>query len=93
MIIREVKMTKESQENWLMRMTKEIRTQSKKLLIIIFTQLKIKRPSIPNVKIVEMDFEDWFPLNTDDYFHRHFKYLSLLDETINDFISSTMMDY
>jgi hypothetical protein len=102
LLIRETEVHKQSQSAWFMRTTKDVRDHSnKKILIIVFSCLDSKileqrrltyQSEIPHSTIVYLDFEDWFPIDTEDYFNRHFKDLKKLDDVIVEFIASIMSE-
>lgn len=79
-----------------MRATKYVRENTKKkVLFIVFSTISkdlADQRKIPNATIMYLDFEDWFPVNTDDYYNRHYKQLYMLDEIINNFITGIMTD-
>lgn len=69
----------------------------KRFLIIIFSEInqtiankrKIEyKKNYPNSAVTYLDFEDWFPVNIDDYFNRHYKNLPMLDSAIINFMAS-----
>jgi hypothetical protein len=102
LIIRESEVGKQTQNSWFMKTTNNIvKNTKKKLLIIIFSDINQKisdlrktfyESQIPNCEVKYLDFEDWFPANTDDYFNRHYKNLTMLDEVIVDFMTSVISD-
>ena len=100
LMIREIDVHKQSQSSWFMKTTQNVRKNTKKkILIIVFSDTKdgdkrktLYQQQIPNSCIVYFDFEDWFPINTDDYFNRHYKNLHLLDKTIADFMTLILSD-
>jgi hypothetical protein len=101
-MMREVEITAQSKNACFIRATKYVTENTKKkILFIVFSTISkdianqrkmAYQLQIPNSSIVYLDFEDWFPVNTDDYYNRHYKQLHLLDEIINSFITGIMTD-
>lgn len=102
LIIRESETNSQLQNSLFMKITNNIRKiTNKKILIIVFSELKEdivnKRiisyeKLIPDSVIKYLDFEDWFPVNTDDFYNRHYKNLYLLDDIINNYLTSIITD-
>lgn len=100
LIMREVEV--KFQNTWFMTHISEVvKHTNKKILIIVFSALdknitnkrKIDyQLQVPNATIHYLNFEDWFPMNTDDIFNKHYKQLPLLDDIIINFITSIMSD-
>ena len=100
LIMRESEVTKESQDKWFMRMIKDVKNiTNKNILIIVFSEIdnliaNVRKFSyesqISDSTIVYLDFEDWFPINTEDSFNRHYKMLPMLDSSIVEFMMFIM---
>lgn len=98
LMIREREVHKQSQTSQFMKITQNVRKNTtKKILIIVFSDAKdgdkrkaLYELEIPNSNIIYLDFEEWFPMNTDDYFNRHYSSLHLLNSAIVDFITSIL---
>jgi hypothetical protein len=90
LIMKEIESNKEDQNDWFIKMVKEIAENTRvKILIIIFSRLNVEitnqrqisyQSQIPNSSIQYLNLEDWFPEENEK--------ITIFESTINNFILS-----